>query len=143
MSEPRKFPTTSPPQPSSGAAGDRGRESNSDRTDGSGGGPDNSKAGGGVSATPAAQPHERVLGKSPALCKVASSKRIAQLTPAAAGPGSYRTTDSGATFDSIFDEEPECRQPGRAKGSGNGKANGGTAEAGGASQVRILNARSC
>ncbi|CBJ33484.1 hypothetical protein Esi_0495_0005 [Ectocarpus siliculosus] len=119
----------SPITGSESAAGGRGWETNSDRTYGSGGGPDNRKAWGGVSATPAAQPSEPLPGKSPALSKEASSIQTAQLTQATANLGSHRTTDSGATFDSIFDEEPEIKQPGRAKRRGNRKTSGGAAGA--------------
>ncbi|CAM9238964.1 unnamed protein product, partial [Ectocarpus sp. 8 AP-2014] len=120
------FPITG----SESAAGDRGWETNSDRTYGSGGGPDKRKAWGWVSATPAAQPSEPLPGESPALSKEASSMQTAQLTQATANLGRRRTTDSGATFDSIFDEEPEIKQPGRAKRSGNSKTNGGAAGTG-------------
>lgn len=68
--------------------------------------------------------------------------QTAQLTQATANPGSHRTNDSGATFDSIFDEEPEYKQPGRAKHSGNSKTTGGAAGAGGEPKVRISNATS-
>ncbi|CAM9816351.1 unnamed protein product [Ectocarpus sp. 6 AP-2014] len=125
----------SPITGSESAAGDRGWETNSDRTYGSGGGPDNRKAWGGVSATPAAQPSGPLPGESSALSKEASSIQTAQLTQATANLGSHRTTDSGATFDSIFDEEPEIKQPGRAKRRGNSKTSGGAAGAGRAPQT--------
>ncbi|CAN0045477.1 unnamed protein product [Ectocarpus sp. 12 AP-2014] len=120
----------SPITGSGSAAGDRGGENNSDRTYGRGGGADNRKVrGGGVRHTGGEAPRASAR-EEPALSKEASSMQTAQLTQATADVGSHRITDSGATFDSIFDEEPQYKQPGRAKRSGNSKTTGGAAGAG-------------